>query len=160
MLEPLAARRAHAEVPMHWSVKQTLHLSRFVAVLLGISLLGLGSSRLSYPFDTGNYEAFIWSPSRLAIGGQNPYSFALCPPYVMAPYGIVYYELIGLGTKLFGLQLWFGRLASMLAAAICLVVLGWVHQSVRAVLKTGKFLLSNANSANDNDYLRATDVRI
>src|SRR5678816_1800438 len=98
MLEPLTAPRAHPEVPIDLPVRsQALHLSRVVAVLLGVSLLGLSSSRFFYPFDTGNYEAFIWSPSRLAITGHNPYSFALSPPYVMAPYGIVYYELIGLG---------------------------------------------------------------
>jgi hypothetical protein len=39
----------------------------------------------------------------------------------MAPYGIVYYVLIGLGTQLFGLQLWFGRILSITAAAVCLI---------------------------------------
>jgi len=130
MLEPLTAGRVQVQLPAYWSVTQTLHLSRSVAVLLGVSLLGLASSRLFYPFDTGNYEAFIWSPSQLAISGQNPYSFALSPPFVMAPYGIVYYELIGLGTQLFGLQLWFGRLASVLAAAICLVCIWRITASL------------------------------
>jgi len=100
---------------------QAPRLARAVALLLGVLLLGLSLSRLVYPFDTGSYEAFIWSPARLAISGQNPYSFAVSPPFVMAPYGIVYYVLIGLGTKLFGLQLWFGRIVSITAAAVCLI---------------------------------------
>ena len=100
---------------------QASRLAPYVGLVLGVLLLGLSFSRLVYPFDTGNYEAFIWSPARLAISGQNPYSFALSPPFVMAPYGIVYYLLIGLGTQLFGLQLWFGRLASIVATGVCLV---------------------------------------
>jgi hypothetical protein len=107
-----------------------LRLSRFVGVLLGVLLLGLSLSRLFYTFDSGNYESFIWSPARLAISGQNPYGFALSPPYVMAPYGIVYYLLIGLGTQLFGLQLWFGRLASIVAAAICLACIWHITVSL------------------------------
>lgn len=131
MQDQLTASRGQAELPIHWLVKsQALQLSRFVAVLLGASLLGLSSSRFFYPFDTGNYEAFIWSPSQLAISGQNPYGFALRPPYVMAPYGIVYYGLIGLGTRLFGLQLWFGRLASLVAAAICLICIARITSSL------------------------------
>lgn len=131
MQEQLTARSAHAEVPTHWLVRtQAIHLSRLVAVFLGVSLLGLSSSRFFYPFDSGNYEGFIWSPSQLAISGHNPYSFALRPPYAMAPYGIVYYELIGLGTRLFGLQLWFGRLASVVAAAICLICIWRITTSL------------------------------
>ncbi|MEP7270985.1 MAG: hypothetical protein ABI882_05750, partial [Acidobacteriota bacterium] len=67
---------------------QLLRLARAVGVLLALLLLGLSVSRLTYPFDTGNYEAFIWMPARLAISGQNPYGFTLTPPFVMAPYGI------------------------------------------------------------------------
>jgi hypothetical protein len=48
----------------------------------------------------------------------------------MAPYGIVYYLLIGLGTQLFGLQLWFGRLASIVAAAICLACIWHITVSL------------------------------
>ncbi|MEP7341935.1 MAG: hypothetical protein ABI977_29660 [Acidobacteriota bacterium] len=91
------------------------------AVILALMLLGLGASRLVYPFDVGHYEACIWTPSMLSAQGNNPYAFSLQPPFVMAPYGYGYYLLVGLGLRAFGLQLWFGRALTILAAAVCLV---------------------------------------
>jgi hypothetical protein len=79
-------------------------------IVLSVGLLCVGISRLLYPFDTGIYEALIWHPSGLLMNGRNPYAYATREPYVMAPYGVVYYFLIGIGVKLFGLQLWWGRL--------------------------------------------------
>ncbi len=38
----------------------------------------------------------------------------------MAPYGYIYYLLVGMGVKLFGLQLWFGRLLTICCALVCL----------------------------------------
>jgi 4-amino-4-deoxy-L-arabinose transferase-like glycosyltransferase len=42
----------------------------------------------------------------------------------MAPYGIVYYVLIALGVALFGLQMWFGRILSIIAFAACVWAIG------------------------------------
>jgi 4-amino-4-deoxy-L-arabinose transferase-like glycosyltransferase len=96
--------------------KTALSFAALVTPLIGISL-----SRLVYPYDAGYYEACVWEPSLLAARGMNPYNYALQPPFVMAPYGYLYYLMIGLGLKLFGLQLWLGRLASVLAAAIIVI---------------------------------------
>src|SRR5215475_4382882 len=87
-------------------------------IALVTSLIGVSLSRLVYPYDVGRYEAAVWEPSLLAASGLNPYNYALRPPFVMAPYGYLYYLTTGLGLSLFGLQLWFGRLMSILAAAI------------------------------------------
>jgi len=92
-----------------------------ISALITLSLLlaGLCLSRLIYPFDLGHLEACTWTPSLLSASGQNPYSFAESPPFVMAPYGYFYYLLIGGGLRVFGFQLWFGRAASVLSAAFC-----------------------------------------
>ena len=37
----------------------------------------------------------------------------------MAPYGIVYYAMLSVGITLFGFQLWFGRVLTILALAVC-----------------------------------------
>src|SRR5262249_22907139 len=75
-------------------------------IALVTSLIGVSLSRLVYPYDVGYYEAAVWEPSLLAANGLNPYNYALRPPFVMAPYGYLYYLMIGLGLSLFGLQLW------------------------------------------------------
>lgn len=85
-----------------------------LTVLL-VGFLGVTVSRLIYPFDLGSHEGSVWMPARIVAEGHNPYSFALKPPFSMAPYGYVYYFLVGLGVKLFGLQLWFGRVLSIAA---------------------------------------------
>jgi len=95
-------------------------LSIISAAILAVMLLAVAASRLVYPFDVGHYEACIWTPSLLSATGSNPYAFALQPPFVMAPYGYGYYLLVGLGLRAFGLQLWFGRALTILAAAVCL----------------------------------------
>ncbi len=91
---------------------------------MGVMLAGIGVSRLIYPYDLGHLEACTWAPAMIAAGGENPYSFAARPPFVMAPYGYFYYMLIGSGLRLFGLQLWFGRAVSILAVLICVICLG------------------------------------
>src|SRR5688572_18787724 len=90
-------------------------------IALVTSLIGVSLSRLVYPYDVGYYEAPVWGPSLLAANGLNPYNYALRPPFVMAPYGYLYYLMIGLGLRLFGLQLWLGRLMSILAAAVIVI---------------------------------------
>src|SRR5215510_8468151 len=89
--------------------------------VLVTSLIGVSLSRLVYPYDAGYYEACVWEPSLLAANGLNPYNYSLRPPFVMAPYGYLYYLMVGLGLKLFGLQLWFGRLATILSAAVIVI---------------------------------------
>jgi len=99
------------------------------ALLLLISL-----SRIVYPFDAGNYEALVWDSAQLSASGQNPYAHALHPPFVVAPYGYLYYLLVGLGLKLCGLQLWAGRLLSFAGLLICI----WsVSRIVRVITGSG-----------------------
>lgn len=74
-----------------------------------------------YPFDNGVYaEALSWIPAQQLLAGKNPYSFAFVEPYSMSPYGVVYYGLIAVGVKLFGLQLWWGRVLSVIGFAVYL----------------------------------------
>src|SRR5437764_10487963 len=97
-----------------------------VAILfILITIAVIAVSRLLYPYDAGCYEANIWAPASLLLSGINPYNldYARQPPYVASTYGPAYYALIGIGLKLFGLQLWFGRalsIAAAVAAALCL----------------------------------------
>ncbi len=83
-------------------------------------------SRILYPFDVGHYEAYIWAPAELLSSGTNPYRvrYATNTPFVLSAYGALYYGLVGLGLKTFGLQLWFGRLLSLGAAAVCVLCVG------------------------------------
>ena len=104
---------------------------------LSVFLAAIIISRLVYPYDLGFLEAFNWMPAGHLLEGKNPYAFAATPPYSMAPYGILYYALIGVGQKLFGLQLWWGRLLSVLAFIVCL----W------AVVKITKRLTENKEAA-------------
>jgi hypothetical protein len=90
-----------------------------VACLLALELLAISLSRIIYPFDVGHFEAGVWMPAWLSITGQNPYAFAKQEPYVMSAYGYIYYLLVGVGLRWFGWQLWFGRLLTVLAAAVC-----------------------------------------
>lgn len=102
-------------------MSSSTNVAAVAAAILIVMLLAVGASRLVYPFDVGHYEACIWTPSLISATGGNPYSFATLPPFVMAPYGYAYYLLVGLGLRVFGLQLWFGRVLTILAAAVCLV---------------------------------------
>ena len=90
----------------------------FIAVCF-LSVISI--SRIIYPYDVGQYEAGIWAPSSLAANGNNPYDMSLTDqePYTMSPYGIIYYVVVGLGIKLFGLQFWFARALSFLCAIVC-----------------------------------------
>ncbi len=100
--------------------KISLSFVRAGIVILSVLFLSLIVSRLVYPFSAGNLEAFNWIPVTHLLEGKNPYSFPFTPPYSMSPYGIVYYILLAVGVKLFGFQLWFGRLLSVAAFAICI----------------------------------------
>lgn len=88
--------------------------------ILVLPLAAVAVSRLIYPFDTGNAEGLSWTPAGHLLAGENPYSFAFAPPYSMTPYGVVYYGFIAAGIKLFGLQLWWSRILSVLGYAVCL----------------------------------------
>ena len=88
--------------------------------ILAAFLFSLVVLRILYPFDLGYLEAFSWMPATHLLEGKNPYAFAFTPPYSMTPYGIVYYALLAAGLKLFGLELWWGRLLTTLAFAVCL----------------------------------------
>ncbi len=88
--------------------------------LLALLLLGVGISRLVYPFDVGHFEACIWTPAIFAARGENPYDIALREPFATAPYGYFYYLTVGAGLRMFGWQFWFGRALTILAAGVCL----------------------------------------
>jgi 4-amino-4-deoxy-L-arabinose transferase-like glycosyltransferase len=88
--------------------------------ILSVLFLFLIISRLAFPFDNGILEAFNWLPAQHILEGKNPYAFPLTPPYSMTPYGAVFYALLAAGQKLFGFQLWWGRLLSVAAFAFCL----------------------------------------
>jgi hypothetical protein len=94
-----------------------------LALLFATALLTLliGLSRTVYPHDVGQYDASIWAPADLIAHGQSPYfkSIALAPPYVVAPYGPVYYAVIAVGLRAFGDQLWFGRGLSLVCLGMC-----------------------------------------
>jgi hypothetical protein len=105
------------------------------AALFAISVLGiLASSRLVYPYDAGHYEGLILAPAALMASGTNPYSLELAtgPPYVVSGYGPVYYLVVGLGIRLFGPNLWFGRLAAIAAALGCIALVGVVARQCGA----------------------------
>ncbi|HVE58196.1 MAG TPA: glycosyltransferase family 39 protein [Pyrinomonadaceae bacterium] len=87
--------------------------------ILGVLLFSIILSRIIYPFDNGYYEAFNWMPAAHLLEGKNPYAYALTPPYSMTPYGIVFYALLAIGVKLFGFQLWWGRILSVAGLAVC-----------------------------------------
>lgn len=93
---------------------------RLGIAILSVLFLTLVVSRLAFPFDNGILEAFNWLPAGNVLEGKNPYAFAFAPPYSMSPYGIVFYALIAAGQKLFGFQLFWGRLLSVLAFTVCL----------------------------------------
>ncbi|HEX8249053.1 MAG TPA: glycosyltransferase family 39 protein [Pyrinomonadaceae bacterium] len=98
--------------------------------VLGVLFLSLIISRLAFPFDNGILEAFNWLPAQHILEGKNPYAFALTPPYSMTPYGAVFYALLAAGQKLFGFQLWWGRILSVLAFAFCLWALAKITKKI------------------------------
>jgi hypothetical protein len=104
--------------------KTFLDLDAFFIVRVGIGLLilflvSITISRILYPFDTGHYEAFNLIPARHLLEGKNPYAFALIPPHSMAPYGIVFYGYLAVGLTLFGFQLWFGKILTVISYGLC-----------------------------------------
>ena len=104
-----------------------------IAVLGGL-FLALIVSRLVYPFGAGTWESFNWVPATHLLEGKNPYSFAFTPPYAMSPYGVVFYALLAVGVKIFGYQMWFGRLLSVIAFVICI----WAVVRITRKLTHGK----------------------
>lgn len=118
-----------------FSALDSMFFARAGIVVLGLLLLAVVVSRVVYPFDAGNVEALSWIPAAHLLAGENPYSFAVVPPYSMSPYGVVYYALLGVGVKFFGYQIWFGRILSVCGFAVC----------VRAAAKiTGKLTANRA----------------
>ncbi|HMV82534.1 MAG TPA: hypothetical protein PLD20_21705 [Blastocatellia bacterium] len=96
------------------------HVVFATLTILALLLIAISISRTIYPFDVGHFEACVWMPSLLSAQGENPYAYATREPFVMAPYGYLYYLTVGVGLRLFGWQLWFGRLLTVAAAAVCL----------------------------------------
>ncbi len=99
---------------------KTALIKRIGIAVLSIFFALLIVSRVIYPYAAGTWESFNWMPAEHLFEGKNPYAFAFEPPFGMSPYGIVFYFLIGIGVKLFGYQLWFGRTLSVIAFAVCL----------------------------------------
>jgi 4-amino-4-deoxy-L-arabinose transferase-like glycosyltransferase len=97
-----------------------LPFTKIGIAILGILILSLIISRLIYPFDVGVLEAFSWMAATHLLEGKNPYAFAFTPPYSMSPYGIVYYALTAIGLEIFGYQIWFGRILSVLGFIVCI----------------------------------------
>jgi 4-amino-4-deoxy-L-arabinose transferase-like glycosyltransferase len=116
-------------------------------VTLVVLLLGISTSRLIYPYDVGYYDACVWEPARLAVEGRNPYEYSTTAPFVMAPYGYVYYLVIGMGLKLFGMQLWFGRLLSIVAAGVCIVCVWRISFSLTGMRRAAWFAVVVALSS-------------
>jgi len=92
-----------------------------VSAMLVLLLMGISVSRIVYPFDVGHFEACVWTPALLSAEGKNPYAYATQEPFVMAPYGYLYYLTVGVGLRLFGWQFWFGRALTVISAAACLL---------------------------------------
>ncbi|MGC2234699.1 MAG: glycosyltransferase family 39 protein [Pyrinomonadaceae bacterium] len=89
--------------------------------ILGTLFLVVIISRIIYPFSNGTWEAMNWMPAAHLLEGKNPYAFAFTPPYSMTPYGILHYALTAVGVWLFGFQMWFGRVLSVLGFAVCII---------------------------------------
>ncbi|CAN5763169.1 hypothetical protein BH24ACI1_BH24ACI1_27250 [soil metagenome] len=113
---------------------EILPFIRIGIAILGVLILSLSISRLVYPYGVGAWEAFNWMPATHLLEGKNPYAFAFTPPYGMSPYGIVYYALIAVGVQIFGYQIWFGRILSVLAFVVCI----WAVVRIVGKLTHGK----------------------
>lgn len=100
------------------------HLGNRFALLiftpLALLLIAISVSRTIYPFDVGHFEACVWTPALLSAQGENPYAYATQEPFVMAPYGYLYYLTVGTGLRQFGWQFRFGRALTVLSAAVAL----------------------------------------
>lgn len=94
------------------------NLIKSAIIFFAVLFLMITISRVFFPMDFGNFESVVWKPAELAVSGQNPYSYALTEPFVLAPYGYFYYLIVGCGLKLFGHQFWFARILSVLATCI------------------------------------------
>jgi hypothetical protein len=114
-------------------------LARLGIGILSILFLSLIISRLAFPFDNGILEAFNWLPAQHILEGKNPYAFALVPPYSMTPYGAIFYALLAVGQKLFGFQLWWGRILSVLAFAFCLWAIVKITKKITLEREAARF---------------------
>jgi hypothetical protein len=94
---------------LKFSSRLTNVLAPLVSSVVTLLLIGISISRKIYPFDVGHFEACVWTPALLSAQGKNPYAYATREPFVMAPYGYLYYLTVGAGLRLFGWQFWFGR---------------------------------------------------
>lgn len=102
---------------------------RISPICLGVMtamLVGVGVSRLLFPYDLGHYEGGVWAPAQIAAAGENPYARFRTdqPPYVMALYGPLYYLLVGMGLDSFGTQFRTGRVLSLASFAVCVLSIG------------------------------------
>ncbi|HEX3151528.1 MAG TPA: hypothetical protein VHR66_25855, partial [Gemmataceae bacterium] len=116
---------------MAWAQKLIEEKVTNKAILAGVIALallffGVAVSRILFPYDSGHYEGHVWAPAKLTAEGVNPYarSRAEQPPYVMAPYGPLYYLLIGIGLNQFGDHFWWGRSISVAATALAVFCIG------------------------------------
>lgn len=98
--------------------------------VLGVLFLAIIVSRIVYPFSGVSWEAYNWMPATHLLEGKSPYAFALAPPFGMSPYGVVFYALIAVGVKLFGFQLWFGKILSVAGFAICVFSAGKITRKI------------------------------
>lgn len=114
--------------------EKTASLIRIGIAVLILFFASLIVSRLVYPFGVGAWESFNWMPAEHFWEGKNPYAFAFKTPFGMSPYGVVFYALIGIGVKIFGYQIWFGRVLSVIAFAICL----WAVVQITRKISSGK----------------------
>ncbi len=103
---------------------------RWAVLVTLVWFLGICVSRTAYPFDVGHYEAYMWAPAQLVLSGQNPYDarHVFNPPFTLAAYGPLYYLMIALGIGAFDLQLWFGRLLSVLSAGVGVACIGYMSR--------------------------------
>jgi len=101
-------------------------LLTYAVAIPAIAVMAISVSRILFPYDVGQYEANAWGPAQLLTDFENPYGLEVAtePPYLVAPYGPLYYAVVGLGVDLFGEQFWFMRLVSLACVAICALLIG------------------------------------
>ena len=69
---------------------------------------------LLYPYTIDYGEGFILDHGNELANFRNPYQSIEEPPWVVVNYPPVYPSLIGLGIRMFGIQLQFGRALSLI----------------------------------------------
>lgn len=115
----LIAHRVEETRPRHFlpcaSCMQHRPLKAFIIVMTAL-LLVVGLSRVLLPHDF-DQTSQLWSVNDLLLAGKNPWNTAavLGSPYVIASYGPAFHAVSAIGQALFGDQLWYLRLLSMLS---------------------------------------------